>query len=470
MRCTRAPCSSTSNSGVSCPSCSVTTTGWKPSLANSCASSAHSRSWPPSIGKYLGVTISATRPVVSRLSATRGRLALRLDRPVPLRILHAVEFYAPSVGGAQEVVRQVSRRLAARGHDVTVATSPMPERRDDVIDGVRVREFDVRGNEVRGMEGDVEGYRRFIANGDFDVVMTYAAQQWTTDALLPALDSIRAPKVLAPCGFSGLRDPAYTPYFEHLRDDLRAFDALVFHSDTYQDVRFAREAGADGITVIPNAADEGEFGELRAGGSFRAAHKIGPDAPLLLTVGSHTGAKGHAPAMAALRASRHRPQPTLAIVGNTPFGRGCLPSCRARAAFTRATGRGRVVLADAPRDQVLDAYADADLFVFCSMVECSPLALFEAMAAGLPFVSVDVGNAAEIAEWSGAGVIVPSRRREDGLVVADSRGVADAVDQLLADHDRRREMGERGRRVWKERFTWEATTPLYEELYERLAR
>jgi glycosyltransferase involved in cell wall biosynthesis len=390
--------------------------------------------------------------------------------PRKLRILHAVEFYAPSVGGAQEVVRQLSERLAARGHAVTVATSALPERTEKTIDGVDVVGFDVRGNEVRGMEGDVEGYRRFVADGDFDVVMTYAAQQWTTDALLPLLPDIGRPKVLAPCGFSGLRNPAYAGYFEHLRDDLRGFDRLVFHSDGYQDVRFARDAGIDRLEVIPNAADEREFVALRDRGAFRKAHGVAADAPLVLTVGGHTGLKGHAQAMTAFRHASRTAGGTLAIVGNRPTGPGCLTTCRARAAIARMLAPNRRVLLTAPpRPQVLDAYAGADLFLFCSMVECSPLVLFEAMAAGLPFVSVDVGNAAEIADWSGAGVIVPSRRRDDGLVEADPKAVAHAVDDLLADPDRRRAMAESGRRAWEERFTWDAVTTRYERLYEELA-
>src|SRR3712207_4301212 len=114
-----------------------------------------------------------------------------------LRILHAAEFYPPSVGGVQEVVRQLSERLVARGHEVSVATGAMRERSGRQINGVRVEEFDVRGNEVRGIEGaDVERYRRFVADGDFDVVMTYAAQQWSTDALLPVLEDIPARTVL----------------------------------------------------------------------------------------------------------------------------------------------------------------------------------------------------------------------------------------------------------------------------------
>lgn len=386
-----------------------------------------------------------------------------------MRILHAVESYTPAVGGAQEVVRQVSERLAARGHEVTVATSARADRSEGRIAGVEVAEFDVGGNEVRGMRGDVEGYRRYVAGGGFDVLMTYAAQQWTTDALLPVLDRIPMPKVLAPCGFSGLRDPDYAGYFERLPDRLRAFDDLIFHSGTYQDIRFAREAGLERLSVIPNAADEREFAAERPRGAFRAAHGIGPDEPLLLTVGGHTGLKGHAQSIAALRASRAAAGGTLAIVANTPTGRGCRPLCTARAAFTRVAGRGRrVLLLDPPREQLLDAYADADLFVFCSMVECSPLVLFEAMAAGLPFVSVDVGNAEEIAEWSGAGVIVPSPRRENGLVDADTGAVAAAIDELLVDGDARRAMGERGRRAWRERFTWDSVAARYEQAYERV--
>lgn len=385
-----------------------------------------------------------------------------------MRILHTVEFYPPAVGGVQEVVRQVSERLVARGHEVTVATSANPRRSTGEIAGVRVEEFDVRGNEVRGMRGEVERYRAYVANGDFDVVMTYAAQQWAFDALLPVLGTIRFPKVLAPCGFSALYDPAYSSYFARLREHLHAFDALILHSEGYRDAQFVRDAGVDGMVVIPNGADEREFGAERTRGAFRAARDISDDTPLLLTVGGHTGLKGHAQSIAALRALDARA--TLAIVGNQPTGRGCLPLCRARAAFTRVTGRGRrVLLLDPPRTQVLDAYRDADLFVFCSMVECSPIVLFEAMAARLPFVSVDVGNAAEIAEWSGAGVVVEAGRRSDGLVEADPAAVARAVDELLADPDRRTAMAESGRRMWEKRFTWDAIATRYEELYERVA-
>ena len=55
---------------------------------------------------------------------------------------------------------------------------------------------------MRGIVGEVDRYRRFVLDGQWDIVMTYAAQQWTMDALLPIVEQIRAARVLAPCGFS----------------------------------------------------------------------------------------------------------------------------------------------------------------------------------------------------------------------------------------------------------------------------
>ncbi|MFL5844116.1 MAG: glycosyltransferase family 4 protein [Solirubrobacteraceae bacterium] len=376
-----------------------------------------------------------------------------------LRILHAVEFYAPSVGGAQEVVRQVSERLAARGHEVTVATTALPGRTAGEIAGVRIAGFDVAGNAVRGMTGDVEGYRRFVRDGEFDVVMTYAAQQWTTDALLDVLAEVPGRRILAPCGFSGLHDPAYAGYFAGLREQLAGFDELILHTEDYIDARFVREAGyGDRVAVVPNGADEHEFSTLPARGAFRRRHGVPADAPLALTVGGHTGLKGHSQAMTAMRHAPGAGGSVLAIVGNTPTGRGCRPRCAVEARVSRVLRPGRrVVLADPPRAGVLEAYADADVFLFCSRVECSPIVLFEALAAGLPFVSVDVGNAAEIAAWSGGGVVVGSDEE-----------VPAALGALLADPDRRRELGARGRAAWQERYTWEAVAARYEAVYTKV--
>ena len=132
-----------------------------------------------------------------------------------MRILFGCQFYAPSVGGVQEVIRQLAERLVLRGHHVTVVTTKLQTRDFDTLNGVSIKEFDIRGNLVSGMTGDILEYQEYVQGGNFDVVMIYAAQQWTFDALWAVLDKISAAKVLIPCGFSGLYEPGYKKYFQH---------------------------------------------------------------------------------------------------------------------------------------------------------------------------------------------------------------------------------------------------------------
>jgi hypothetical protein len=73
-----------------------------------------------------------------------------------MRLLFCCEFYYPSRGGVQEVMRQIAERMVLAGHDVTVATSRLSERNFTSYNGVKIREFNVVGNAVRGMVGDAD--------------------------------------------------------------------------------------------------------------------------------------------------------------------------------------------------------------------------------------------------------------------------------------------------------------------------
>ena len=111
-----------------------------------------------------------------------------------MRILHAVEFYSPSTGGMQEVVRQLSERMAAIGHEVTVVTSKIADRKTQLLKNVRIKEFAITGNEAKGIKGEYDSYQKFLKEEKFDVVTFFAAQQWTFDAAIPILNKITAKK------------------------------------------------------------------------------------------------------------------------------------------------------------------------------------------------------------------------------------------------------------------------------------
>lgn len=385
-----------------------------------------------------------------------------------MKILHTVEYYSPSLGGAQEVVKQVSEQLVKHGHEVTVATKKFPGRTSHRINGVQIEEFDISGNAARGFRGETDRYQDFLLGADFDLMMNYAAQQWATDLVFPLLNRISYSKVMSPCGFSGLFDPVFIDYFNKMPDIIKKYDHLIFHSDCYRDINFAREHDVNNYTVIPNGALAVEFSQKDT--TFRKRYGIREDVPMLLTVGSHTGEKGHNLAMKALRRARIG-KAVLVIIGNLLLDtKGCLPNCRRWASWTniRTGGQKRVLLLNPPRQDVIAAYHAADLFIFGSNIECSPLVLFEAMASKTPFITVACGNAEEIVNWGHGGIVIPTIQRPNGRVDAYPEVMAKAIESLINDPEVGQGLAETGYNAWKERFTWEKIALEYERVYKAI--
>jgi glycosyltransferase involved in cell wall biosynthesis len=94
-------------------------------------------------------------------------------------------------------------------------------------------------------------------------------------------------------------------------------------------------------------------------------------------------------------------------------------------------------------DDPVEAYWQADVFVFPSIEEGSALVTYEALACGLPVVTTP--NAGSVVRDGVEGFIVPIREVE---------ALAAALERLRADEQLRREMG-RAARARAEEFTWE---------------
>lgn len=412
-----------------------------------------------------------------------------------LKILHTVQSYPPAAGGMAEVVRQLSERLVGLGHLVTVATEQRPDRPETCMNGVRIVQFDVSGNSVNGFEGDVEGYVQFLLDSSFDVVVNFAAQQWATDIALTLLPRIAGRKVLVPTGFSGLYSRRYREYFRQLPDYMRQYDMNVFLSESYRDRQFAHNHGINKTILIPNGAAADEF--LAPYQDIRLSLGISPDNFLILHVGSHTGLKGHEEAIDIFSQAAIE-NATLLIVGDEPQN-GCGMLCRAKAKQMNMSKRfettaKRIMVESLSRFDTVAAYQAADLFLFPSNIECSPIVLFESMASQTPFLVTDVGNSAEIISWSGdAGLLLPSApqaflprygsllsriiekirivlgRADDFTAVrADIEASAALLTSIYWDSGLRKKMATAGFDAWHERFTWEKIASEYETLYRAL--
>jgi glycosyltransferase involved in cell wall biosynthesis len=89
-------------------------------------------------------------------------------------------------------------------------------------------------------------------------------------------------------------------------------------------------------------------------------------------------------------------------------------------------------------ERLLRLYAEADAFVFPSLGDCAPLAVPEAMAAGLPVIATRVGAIPEMVVEGETGLLVPA---------GDADALRASIEALLARSEARARMGEAGRRT-----------------------
>jgi glycosyltransferase involved in cell wall biosynthesis len=104
-------------------------------------------------------------------------------------------------------------------------------------------------------------------------------------------------------------------------------------------------------------------------------------------------------------------------------------------------------------------YASCDLVALTSINEGTPVALIEAMAAGLPVVATSVGGVPDVIEHGVTGMLVSAR---------EPAAFAECLRSLISDETARRQMGQRARQRAAERFTSSRLIDDIDRLYDRL--
>jgi glycosyltransferase involved in cell wall biosynthesis len=109
-------------------------------------------------------------------------------------------------------------------------------------------------------------------------------------------------------------------------------------------------------------------------------------------------------------------------------------------------------------DRVPDYLALMDIFVLPSYREGFPRSILEAMATGLPVVSTDIRGCREAVIEGVTGHIVPPR---------DAVALRVAVQALLSDPARRREMGDNARRIACEKYDYIAVRERFVGFFQK---
>jgi glycosyltransferase involved in cell wall biosynthesis len=206
------------------------------------------------------------------------------------------------------------------------------------------------------------------------------------------------------------------------------------------------------LTTIPNTIDPDRFQCLGNRSELRQTLNVPMDRPLVVSIGRLAEPKGYSHLLAALALIPPEERPLTLIAGDGPE-RADLER------QARVLGLGHDTRFLGNRRDVPALLAAADVFVLASLWEGLPLALLEAMAAGLPSVVTAVGGNPEVIDNGESGLLVPA---------ADEPAFAAALRRLLRDPEQRRRMGQAARKKFNEQFSLRRFVETHENLYEAI--
>ena len=385
-----------------------------------------------------------------------------------MHILMISDVYFPRVNGVSTSIQTFRRELRRLGHEVTLITPEYPQPFADEAGIHRVPSRRVPFDpEDRMMK---PGAARATATG--------------RDAAPYDLVHIQTPFVAHYLGVSIARQTgiacveSYHTFFEeYLYHYIPAVPRAWLKSLAR---RFARSHGRDvDELIVPSSAMRNRLDEYGVstpmsvlptgipaaessgadGAAFRRIHGIAPNRPTLLFVGRVAFEKNIGFLIRSLAiAVRSIPDLLLIIAGEGP-------AVKSLKAHVAGAGLGKSVLFIGYLDRSRElpgCYAAADAFVFASRTETQGLVLLEAMAMGLPVISLAVMGTCDIVN-SGRGALVPQD---------DEKDFAASMLRLAGDKDLRKRLGREARdyaRNWQSDAIARRLVDLYEQVVYRRA-
>ena len=181
---------------------------------------------------------------------------------------------------------------------------------------------------------------------------------------------------------------------------------------------------------------------------------ISPRDVVVIIVASLTANNGHHVLLNAFeKVHRNHPLLKLIIVGEGPLRMELQKE-------TSASGIESVVIFTGLRKDVHELLGLSDIFVLPSISrEGLGIALVEASAMSLPVIGSDIGGIPEVIENQVNGFLVPP---------GDVDQLAHAIETLDSDQNLRMRMGQRGRKIYEEKFTLSRMIQQIEALYNYL--
>jgi len=383
-----------------------------------------------------------------------------------MKIFVLTPTFLPVMGGAEIGIHELCRRLGKR-HDVRVLTPRLPRDLTQAY-GVENGEFDTPGYEVTRY-ADRLNLKNAPGQGLLRGLIPPFSLSLARHALRQAR-SLRPDVVLAfyalPCGLAAARirkklrvpvvlsligrdvpGPAVPRFWgAYVRWSMGAANRTLFISEyCRQALGVGQGPAAD---VIPFGVDCERFAPGAAAGPLRERLGIPREAKVLLALQRLDPWKQVQVLIQAQALLLQQTDAYLVIGGKGPELESLRGLARDLGIASRILFTGYI-----PDKELPLYYALADVFACHSTYETFGLSLLQAMAAGMPVVSVSSTAIPELIRHNENGILVPPR---------DAAAFARAALKLLADGELRKRFAAESRRRALADYGWESVARRYE--------
>ena len=303
-----------------------------------------------------------------------------------MKIAQVCPRYSPDIGGVETDVKEISERLVLEGHEVEVITTDPSGKlkKEDIINGVKVTRFKsfAPGNAYYF----APQIYIYLKNQNFDVI--HAHSYHALPALFAALSERKKKFVFSPYYHRG----GHTPFRNLLHKPYKFFGKMIFsRADTviciseYEKRLVESDFNVAGKTIkIPNGINLLEFENLKR--QKNESEENEKKEKMLLYVGRLEEYKG---VQYIIQSLPELLDFRLRIVGKGPYEKELHDMAEKLGVAERIEW-----LKDLSRKELLECYADADIFLMLSSHESYGITVAEALAAGTPCV-VAKGSALE---------------------------------------------------------------------------
>lgn len=385
-----------------------------------------------------------------------------------MKVLHVIPALSQYYGGPVKAVLGMCRALNQAGVQADIASTDADVQGNlDIPSGIP---FQMEGTAVYcfkcallrkyGFSLGLSGWiKRNLRN--YDLVHIHAFFSYVTMPLVYYAKKYKVPYIIRPSGElspwslkqSRIKKGLYLSLFG--RHCLNTASALHL---TSEDERTAARCLAPGTpsVVIPLGMHLPVGNEFPAKGSFKRKYPALEGKKLIVFLSRLDPKKGLdrlLPAISVLAMGRDNFAVVIAGSGDGEY------EARVRDLVLTHGLQEKVIFTGFLQGQdKIDLLRDADVFVLPSYDENFGIAVIEAMAVETPVViSNNIGIHHEVTEY-GAGLVTS----------CESGEIVHALSTLLDNESLRREMGENGRRLVGEKFTWEKVAAGLMELYDAI--